>query len=338
MKNVTLMAALIAAGSMSVQAQTISSSWVAGPGASHTYNYTASHNSVGFGSAGAGQNWNFAAATSDSMYVETTALPSAAVGASNFPTATSAQILMEDGVEGASFFETDASAHKQLGFYATGSGITASIIYSNPADIFRFPVGMGQSFSDDFASSVDIGITYQRNGSVSVNVDGNGSLTTAVGTYSNVLRVKTIETYQLVGLPPIPGSSTSGTITSYNFISPDYPGIILYSYTIDDDGITADTSIVFGDPGSVGIASRETAAQVSVYPNPANQVLNIATNNNVAFVEVIDIQGRVIASVPASKNESIVTVPTASLSNGIYMVRTMSDKGIVSVKRFSVAH
>jgi hypothetical protein len=339
MKNFTLMAALIAAGSMSVQAQTITSSWVSGPGTSHSYNYTDTHNSVGFGSAGSGQNWNFAAATSDSVYVETTVAPSSAVGASNFPAATSAQVLSEDGIEGGSFFETTASAHRQLGFYATGSGSTASIIYSNPADIFRFPIGLGQSFVDDFAANVDFGIlTYQRNGTVSVDVDGSGNLATAAGTFTNVLRVKTVEAYQLIGLPPTPGASTSGTITSYTFISPDYPGIVLYGFSIDDDGITADTSIVFADPGTVGIAPRAASAQLNVYPNPANQQVNISTNNEIISIEVLDIQGRVISTQPVSKNEAIVSVPTSALNNGLYLIRTLSDKGIVTVNRVSVAH
>jgi hypothetical protein len=339
MKNVTLMAALIAAGSMSVQAQTISSSWVAGPGSSRTYNYTASHNTVGFGTAGSNQIWNFAQATGDSIYVETTALPTSAVGASNFPAATSAQVYAEDGIEGATYLQTSASAHSQLGLYLTGSGVTASVIYSNPADIFRFPVGLGQSFIDDFASDINAaGISYQRNGSIAVDVDGSGTLTTAAGTYANVLRVKTIETYQLVGLPPIPGSSTNGTITTYNFISPDYTGIILYSYTIDDDGISADTSIAFGDPSIVGIAPRASSAQLNVYPNPANQVVNISTNNDVVSVEILDVQGRVISYQPVSKNEAIVTVSASSLSNGLYLIRTVSNKGEVSVNRISVAH
>lgn len=332
------MAALIAAGSMSVEAQTISSSWVPTPGSSRTYNYTETHNSVGFGSAGSGQNWNFSAATSDSMYVETVITPASAAGSSNFPNATSAITITQDGVEAANFLATSAAVHSQLGFYASGMGIEASMIYSNPADILRFPVGLGQSFVDDFASEVNIGITYQRNGTVSVDVDGNGTLTTAAGTYNNVLRVKTVEAYELIGLPPIPGSSTSGTVTSYNFISPDYPGFILYSYTIDDDGITADTSIIFGDPSIVGIASREIAPELNVYPNPANLEINVATNNNVASVEVIDVQGRVVAIQTVTKNQSIVTIPTLNLSNGIYMVRATSNEGTYSVRRIAIAH
>jgi hypothetical protein len=338
MKNITLMAALIAAGSMSVEAQTISSSWVPMPGSSHTYNYTETRNSVGFGSAGLGQNWNFAAATSDSMYVETVVNPSAAVGSTNFPNATSAITISQDGIEGANYFETSASAHRQLGFFASGSGLEVSMIYSNPADILRFPVGLGQSFIDGFASDINIGFTYQRNGSVAVDVDGSGTLTTAAGTYSNVLRVKTIETYQLVGLPPSPGSSTSGTVTSYNFISPDYSGIILYSYIINDDGITADTSIAFGDPSIVGIAPRQASNELNVYPNPANHEINVTATNNIASVEVIDIQGRVVAIQAVTKNQSIVTIPAARLSNGIYMVRATSNEGTNSVRRITIAH
>ncbi len=78
-----------------------------------------------------------------------------------------------------------------------------------------------------------------KNGSVDVEVDGSGTLITPQGTFDDVLRIKTTETYQMIGLPPLPGSSTSGTIVTYSFISADFPGVYLLEYSTLEDGINA---------------------------------------------------------------------------------------------------
>ncbi len=339
MKNVTISLACLFAFSLSAVSQVITSSWAPTAWDANLITYDESVDGLAPGSAGSGQSWDFSGLNSDSTFVENLVPPSSVTGGAGFPDATVANTLTEDGVEFSSFFKGDASSYSLLGSSASGSGITATFTYTDPSDILRFPVGFGQSFNDTYATTISAsGLSYQRNGSTQVDVDGSGTLLTPAGSFSGVLRVKSVESYQLVGLPPIPGSSTSGTVTSYNYISADYPGAILLSYTITDDLINEpDTVVGFADPTFASIA-KATSNTFEVYPNPANEEIRINASNKLTGVEIIDIQGRVIYTQAINGSAVNQSIATSSLEAGIYLLRGLSADGKIFVKRISIAH
>lgn len=77
---------------------------------------------------------------------------------------------------------------------------------------------------------------------------------------------------------------------------------------------------------AVGINSVDKVA-VSVYPNPATDVLHIEADG-ISRVEMIDVAGRVVFS----QTQDVNTLNIGSLANGIYMLRTTTNEG-VSVQR-----
>ncbi|MEX1189415.1 MAG: T9SS type A sorting domain-containing protein [Bacteroidia bacterium] len=339
MKNVTISLACLFAFSLTAISQVITSSWAPTAWRANLITYDESVNGLAPGADGSGQNWDFSGLSSDSTFVENLVPPSTAAGASSFPEATVANTFTQDDVVFSSFFKGDASSYSLLGSFASGSGIDLTFLYSNPIDIMRFPVGFGQSFSDDFASSINSGgFSYQRNGSVQVDVDGSGTLTTPAGTFNDVLRLKSVESYQLVGLPPIPGSSTSGVITSYNYVSAAHPGAVLLNYTITDDLINEpDTAVGYADPTYVNL-SEVASNSFEVYPNPANEEVRINTSNKLTAVEIIDIQGRVIYTQALNNSTTNVSISTSSFEAGIYLLRGLSADGKTFVQRLSIAH
>jgi hypothetical protein len=339
MKNVTLSLSCFLVCSFYAGAQTITSAWAPSPWRANEIHYTENVSGVSPGAAGSGQTWDFSGLSDDSVNIEEIVPPAGLPEAGLFGTATHASVVTDgDGVTLATYFQTSASAYTLLGAGIAGGGNTGSFNYTNPIDLFRFPIGFGQAYNDPFESTITaIGFSFQRNGAVQVDVDGSGTLSTPIGTFNNVLRVKSVETYNLLGLPPIPGSSTSGVVTTYNFISADYPGAILLSYVIDDDNIgNVDTTIGFADPNFQSIADLLTE-ELSVFPVPASDILHIQAGTSVSSVDLFDINGRSIAQ-QAVNSGNLLKIDVADIPAGVYVIRIFLSNGSISNRRVIITH
>ncbi len=91
-------------------------------------------------------------------------------------------------------------------------------------------------------------------------------------------------------------------------------------------------SIVFDNvvPAALGTADfGNTNNTISLYPNPAQEVLNITSSNSITKIEVYDMQGRNVAS---NINASVVNV--AALVKGAYIVKVVQENGSVVAKQF----
>ncbi len=88
--------------------------------------------------------------------------------------------------------------------------------------------------------------------------------------------------------------------------------------------------------------SRETLSsqdfdienRIKVYPNPANEFVNINLSdylNEVNKIEIINVQGKIFSSIKIN-NESLVKIPLYNLSNGVYFARIESTNGISTKK------
>lgn len=68
---------------------------------------------------------------------------------------------------------------------------------------------------------------------------------------------------------------------------------------------------------------------ISLYPNPAQEVLNVSSSNSITKIEVYDLLGRKVAS---KNNASDVNV--AALGKGAYIVKVVQENGSVVAKQF----
>ena len=84
--------------------------------------------------------------------------------------------------------------------------------------------------------------------------------------------------------------------------------------------------------GVVGIDNHDM--NVSVYPNPANNVLNINANSNINRVEVYNMMGQMVGMYEA--NDMNTQISTTALANGVYTVRIATENG-TSTQKFTVA-
>jgi hypothetical protein len=73
----------------------------------------------------------------------------------------------------------------------------------------------------------------------------------------------------------------------------------------------------------------------SIYPNPANTVLNVKCSTQ-AIVTVFDVTGKLIES--KNLKEGYSSVDVSNLNSGIYYVRVMTTAGISNVQAVMVQH
>lgn len=91
-------------------------------------------------------------------------------------------------------------------------------------------------------------------------------------------------------------------------------------------------SIVFDNivPSTLGTADfGYTNNTISLYPNPANDVLNISSSNSITSIEVYDLLGKKVAS-----NNSSSNVNVAAIGKGAYIVKVVQENGSVVAKQF----
>ena len=96
----------------------------------------------------------------------------------------------------------------------------------------------------------------------------------------------------------------------------------MYMMKIDNLNVTA----------NVGVEDHELNA--TIYPNPANNVLNINANSNINNVEVYNMMGQMVGSY--NVNDVNTQISTTAFANGVYTVRINTENGI-STQKFTVA-
>ncbi|WP_294964004.1 T9SS type A sorting domain-containing protein [uncultured Flavobacterium sp.] len=83
---------------------------------------------------------------------------------------------------------------------------------------------------------------------------------------------------------------------------------------------------------TLGIKDFEFSKYLTLYPNPANQFLNISQNQNIEIqsFEIYDVLGQLVIAVPNAKTTSNIDI--SKLRVGNYFIRVKSDKGSSSMK------
>jgi hypothetical protein len=75
----------------------------------------------------------------------------------------------------------------------------------------------------------------------------------------------------------------------------------------------------------------EFSSYFSIYPNPANEILNIAATKEIEVksIAVYDILGQIVLALP---NVKVSKIDVSSLKTGNYFIKINSDKGSSSTK------
>ncbi len=276
------------------------------------------------GLAGAGQTWDLTTltATNSTTYSCTSSLAAPFLSSS----------VKLASINGDIYYNTSASSLEASGM-ENSSGV--QYVYSDNEKLLNFPFQMGDSFTDTWANTFDNGLTYFRNGTSEVTADGHGTVMLPIGNFSNVLRVKTIQTYQ----DSVPGLGVvySYVNTSFAWYLPGQHQPIASLSSLVNNGTTP---VLYGQY----LASLVTAIDdvssskdhfISISPNPAIHDVLVSLTESISSPVFIltDMTGREISLNVTRQAVGTYSISPIGISSGLYVLRAfVNGKYVASGK------
>jgi hypothetical protein len=159
---------------------------------------------------------------------------------------------------------------------------------------------------------------YKYNGlagdSLIVSVGGNG------------------DTNNTVLLPPVANWTPFSLPINYN--TANVPDTFTVVFNLINNGTATINAwlddLCFGSLPTTSINENTTANNITIYPNPVKDQLNITVENEkINNIKIMDVTGKVLQTF----EENLTTINVANLSKGVYFLQIQTDKGI-AIKRF----
>ncbi|MCO5268049.1 MAG: T9SS type A sorting domain-containing protein [Brumimicrobium sp.] len=213
---------------------------------------------------------------------------------------------------------------------------------------FNYPFNLGDAVTDTYKGTGDVKVDFgggsmlvikpELEGDVTVTYDGIGTLKLAGNSYSNVSRLKTDEFAwaEVVDL----GDTARLYRTQYeyyDFTISNLP-IFIRSHLIFSLGgmnlIDVNIALSYEDPLTAGLEVNKVSS-FTVYPNPANEQINIHLNTwtNNSDIFIIDALGRTVYTSTLSSNNETINV--ANLNKGIYTIQ-VNQEGIMTTQKIVI--
>ena len=277
MKKITFLSAVMLSLIANAQVTYISGNF-ASAGQEFTLSKASGFAGMNFAVTGANHNWDYSTLTADSQSSVGYQNPNGAGYKvswclshlyifncnSQFNNNFTHSSLMTDGVQLMNYGVSNVVEHSRLstsefanrmrGLTATISGISVpmTVEYDDPDEVYQFPMNYNDNYTTNGHMSMDLTslglpFTYTLATERTNNVQGWGSLTTPMGTFPNVLKLKTTlvktETYSYNGTS-IPITTTT---VSYQWFSPDYGIPVLQADGIELFNLFIPTTVSYID-------------------------------------------------------------------------------------------
>ncbi len=295
------------------------------------------------GSSGANQTWNFSSITqSTNAAISYTYAAVSPTNASVFPNA-------NQQFNAATTYGFNKTSTTALQNYGVKQG-TVNIVYSNPEDQMHYPFTMGNSYTDPFyATFMNGGYNYVRQGTSSLNADAYGTLQLPSGTYSNVLRVHFVQDYSdSTNIPGFGDYVLNYINDSYMWYLPNNHMPIFSTYSLTVSSAFSGSQTTTGSNKLVtivaGINERVNYIQsLNFYPNPATcgmLNLDLNLNENIKYeVVIIDNIGREVFR--SKKDEGISgynfqTLDVSKIASGLYNFVIVADNMNLVTKKVMI--
>ena len=359
MKKTLLSATLFCFGVLSVSAQiTITTADVAIP-TKIIYEETDTLPIVSVGAPGVTtQTWNMSLLNSGKIdtlsFLNYSSIPNATFSSSNL-------VAKQGSTSNYAYMLNSAIGLFTLGNAATvdfGSGPKAVKQINSPSETRQvFPATYATTDTNNFTTTTPaflLGITVSgifidsaRAKSVvqkTVIVDAWGSLTTPLGTY-NVIRSKETKvnhdttdafssTFGGIWVPAI--QTAADSVVTYTWWANGI-GFPIATATMDSTGALKSVQWLKSLPATAGINELVSAVTVNVFPNPAENELNITIDGSkTVSIQVFDVSGRLIDTYAVENNYALIN--TTAYANGIYMYSIIGKENtLLSRGKFTIA-
>lgn len=174
--------------------------------------------------------------------------------------------------------------------------------------------------TNDAVNSVDFALNFNNLNMSFESVTASGANVEALSNVSNVdEKLRYTSSY-------LNGFTSNGPVAHVRFAvngnEIQFSDLNSVEAWINGEAVTAEV---------IGSRIGVDGASVEVYPNPTAHVLNLVVSEN-ASVELMDLNGKSILALSEINAYQKYTIETASLSNGIYVLKVNSASGITMKK------
>ena len=304
---------------------------------------------VSEGLAGANRTWDFTSLKNQKSDTSRFITPLGAPDAANFP---SSNLVLKkyDASSGGFFYgfaKVSATSLDLLGLSGTFNGIPVHPVYNPPVKVLTFPMTYNSAYSGKSkyvltfaypaAPADSIGIVSTI--SYSNLVDGWGSVATPSGT-SNSLRLRKISntidstfyhdsnTKKWIWDGKTLGNKTD---TSYQWWA-NGKGNNVAEISLNGMSKPGKTgSYLLTVKTLTGLSEVKAGAEVSVFPNPSNGILNIRFESGtpIAIVEISNVLGERVLS--NALNGTVSKIDVSKLPKGIYTYQIKNEVTVLKI-------
>lgn len=255
-----------------------------------------------------------------------------------------------DSISGASLASFDGNSYLYYRstptlFSVIGTIDTADTLvvrYDNYADMMYFPLSYLSTHADTFGFRMSFtGIDAFFTGTSNATCDAYGTIMLPDSViYTNALRVHMTtlikDSANFMGMPIVQEQAAE----NYSwYIAGFHNPVMTISYDTTGTGTPYISEVKYYTSTVVasGNATVPSAPGITVFPNPANNVINVgfyAADRRKASVNIMDMTGRVVATVAGADikdGSNNIAVGVASLANGIYIIQV--DNGVERTAR-----
>lgn len=279
---------------------------------------------------GTGQMWDYSttAGLSETTRAVTVEAPGDTPEGGSFPAASKAVVI--DGFM-TTYISSSASSRNSQGFSFEAGGIIGTVnavLDVNDEVLMNYPMALTNSLMDDFEGSAETAMgDFPCTGNNMAIVDGEGTLKlNAATTVNNVLRYKLVDT----------AHANTGILGNVDMIRTQYEYYALGSNSNLPLFIHTKLQIVLGgaptetvyalsyvEPDGYLSTSSNELAHVSVYPNPAEDMIAVKGLKHNATLSIVDAQGKTLSV--TETEPGIASIDVAQLNAGIYFLHIASN-------------
>jgi hypothetical protein len=242
---------------------------------------------------------------------------------------------------GGDYFKNFPDSVVSYGYTFSVDGNPVQIMNNaDPLKIIEFPMNQGDSFTDSIYGEVDVySQIFDSYGAATITADGSGTLILGDSTFTNVLRIKMVETLQIdttfIGFPinaDVGGEVTRTMYSYYDFANYDFPLLrhasIAVSTNLFSGSFAAVYSIVELDLLDASFG-EESIQPISIYPNPSNDFI-IVQSTDVEQLIVVNSLGQTVTTIVNPQASENINV--SQLESGIYFVQVKKGNAIRTEK------
>lgn len=288
------------------------------------------------GTTGTGVTWDYSSVLGVPGETKTVEVVAASAGA-NAADFTSSEIAIEIPGFITSYNTSTPADYTSPGFVFIEPSFGEVVVQLNTddEDLMTYPANVNDNWTDVVSGTVTASLgSYDCTGTAETKVDGSGTLIlNSTTTLSNVLRFRIEDSlYVDAGFPLGEIIMKRVQYEYYAHATSNLPVFVHTNLAITLAGAEQITGLVlsaYEPDGYLSVKSAELVG-VTVYPNPAVDVINFNGLTEDATVEIFSLNGQLVKTVALSFGTKAVSID--DLTQGSYLVKATTSNGTLTTK------